>query len=90
MALAPDGRIFVCQQGGQLRVIDNGVLLSAPFVSLSVNSAGERGLLGVAFDPNFVSNGYVYVYYTVSTAPVHNRVVQPPPMAMWRCRAARR
>ena len=42
--------------------------------TISVDSTGERGLLGVAFDPNFVSNNFVYVYYTVSTTPRHNRV----------------
>src|SRR5688572_17979082 len=74
MALAPDGRLFVCEQDGALRVIDNGVLLAAPFVSLTVNSVGERGLLGVAFDPNFHSNRFVYVYYTATTPNIHNRV----------------
>jgi glucose/arabinose dehydrogenase len=74
MAFAPDGRLFVCEQGGTLRVIKNGTLLSAPFVSLSVNAAGERGLLGVAFDPNFAANGFVYLYYTATTPTVHNRV----------------
>src|SRR6476620_7829812 len=56
MALAPDGRIFVCQQGGALRVIKNGVLLSTPFLTVPVDANGERGLLGVALDPNFSSN----------------------------------
>jgi glucose/arabinose dehydrogenase len=56
MAFAPDGRIFVCEQGGTLRVIKNGVLLATPFLTVTVDSSGERGLLGVAFDPNFVSN----------------------------------
>ncbi len=74
MEIAPDGRIFVCLQAGQLRVVKNGALLPTPFVSLSVNSFGERGLLGVAFDPNFANNQFVYVYYTTSSAPVHNRV----------------
>ncbi len=74
MAFAPDGRLFVCQQGGALKVIKNGDLLPAPFVSLSVNSSGERGLLGVAFDPDFASNQYVYVYYTTQTSPRYNRV----------------
>lgn len=73
MALAPDGRIFVCEQGGRLRVIKNGALLSTPFLTVTVDSRGERGLLGVAFDPNFVSNQLVYVYYTVPS-PAHNRV----------------
>ena len=74
MEFAPDGRLFVSEKGGALRVIKNGVLLSAPFASLSVNSEGERGLMGIAFDPNFVQNGYVYVYYTTSADPVHNKV----------------
>ena len=74
MSFAPDGRLFVCEQGGRLRVIKNGTLLTQPFLTVSVSSNGERGLLGVAFDPNFASNGYVYVYYTTSSAPIHNRV----------------
>jgi glucose/arabinose dehydrogenase len=74
MAFAPDGRLFVCQQGGQLRVIKTGSLLSTPFVSLTVDSSGERGLLGIAFDPNFATNHHLYVYYTVATSPIHNRV----------------
>ncbi|HKE56926.1 MAG TPA: PQQ-dependent sugar dehydrogenase [Pyrinomonadaceae bacterium] len=74
MEIAPDGRIFVCQQGGSLRVIKNGALLSTPFMTLTVDSSGERGLLGVAFDPNFASNNFIYVYYTVTSTPRHNRV----------------
>lgn len=74
MALAPDGRIFVCQQGGALRVIKNGVLLPTPFLTVTVDPSGERGLLGVAFDPNFVSNQLVYIYYTATTPTVHNRI----------------
>lgn len=72
-AFAPDGRLFVAEQAGQLRVIENGALLPTPFVSLSVDANGERGLLGVAFDPSFATNGYVYLYYT-ATSPIHNRV----------------
>jgi len=74
MEFAPDGRLFVCLQGGNLRVIKNGALLATPFVSLSVDSNGERGLLGIAFDPNFAANSFVYVYYTVPSTPRHNRV----------------
>ena len=74
MEIAPDGRIFVSEQTGALRVIKNGALLATPFVTLSVNSSGERGLLGVAFDPDFASNRFVYVYYTTASAPIHNRV----------------
>jgi glucose/arabinose dehydrogenase len=74
MEFSPDGRLFVCLQTGQVRVIKNGSLLATPFLSLSVDSSGERGLLGIAFDPNFTNNHYVYVYYTVPTSPIHNRV----------------
>jgi len=74
MAFAPDGRIFVSQQGGAMRVIKNGALLPTPFLTVTVDSAGERGLLGIAFDPNFVSNQLVYVYYTARTPAIHNRI----------------
>jgi glucose/arabinose dehydrogenase len=74
MALAPDGRLFVCEQDGQLRVISGGVLQATPFTTVTVDSSGERGLLGVAFDPAFESNHFVYVYYTATTPSIHNRV----------------
>src|ERR1700750_182588 len=76
MAVAPDGRLFVCPQGGRLRVIKDGVLLPEPFATFEVDSTGERGLLGVAFDPDFAQNGFVYAYYTVATTPRHNQVVR--------------
>jgi glucose/arabinose dehydrogenase len=74
MAFAPDGRLFVCQQGGALRVVKDGALLATPFLTVTVNASGERGLLGVAFDPNFNTNRFIYVYYTATTPAVHNRV----------------
>lgn len=74
MAFAPDGRLFVTLQGGALRVIKNDVLLPTPFVTLTVDSSGERGLLGIAFDPDFASNQFLYLYYTVPGSPAHNRV----------------
>jgi len=74
MAFAPDGRLFVCQQGGQLRVVKNGALLSTPFLTVTTTSSGERGLLGVAFDPDFAANRYLYVYYTATSPNIHNRL----------------
>lgn len=74
MAFSPDGRLFVNEQGGDLRVIKNGALLEEPFLSVSVNSFTERGLNGIAFDPEFDRNGYIYVYYTTSSDPIHNRL----------------
>ncbi|MBX3086336.1 MAG: PQQ-dependent sugar dehydrogenase [Anaerolineae bacterium] len=71
---APDGRIFVSIQTGAVRVIKNGSLLPTPFVTLSVETTQERGLQGIAFDPNFATNHYVYIYYTTSSSPIHNRL----------------
>ena len=76
MAIAPDGRVFVAQQSGALRVIKNGILLTDPFVTVGVTSSNERGLLGVAFDPNYATNRWVYIYYTTSSSPVRNRLVR--------------
>ena len=73
-AQAPDGRFFVAQQGGALRVVKNGALLGTPMLTLTVDSSVERGLLGVAVDPNFTSNGFIYVYYTTTEVSTHNRV----------------
>lgn len=73
-AQAPDGRFFVAEQGGTLRVVKNGVLLTTPFITLTVDGQGERGLLGVAFDPGFATNRYVYLYYTSTEGGAHNRI----------------
>ncbi len=74
MSFAPDGRLFVCQQSGELRVVEQGLLLTAPFLTVPTDTTGERGLLGVAFPPGFATNQFVYVYYTVPGTPPHNRV----------------
>ena len=74
MTLAPDGRIFVSEQAGRLRVIKNDALLAAPALTLTVDATNERGLLGTAFDPEFANNGFIYVYYTSPTPVPHNRI----------------
>src|SRR5436190_7063233 len=61
LTYAPDGRIFVLQQAGQVRVIDHGTLQATPFTSVTTTSTGERGLLGIAFDPDYFNNRFVYV-----------------------------
>jgi len=65
---AGDGsnRLFVVQQGGQIKVIDNGIHLPTPFLDISslITSGGEQGLLGLAFHPNYSNNGFFYVNYT--------------------------
>ncbi|MCI0615592.1 PQQ-dependent sugar dehydrogenase, partial [bacterium] len=62
---APDGRIFVWQREGIIRIYKNGQLLPTPFIDISsqVNIGGDRGLLGVAIDPNVAQTGYVYLLY---------------------------
>ena len=74
MDFAPDGRLFVLQQTGAVRVIQNGQLLPTPFVTLNVDSNSERGLLGIAFDPHFETDHYVYLYHTVPAPDLHNQV----------------
>ena len=71
---APDGRFFAAQQGGALRVVKAGALLTPPMLSLTVDSSGERGLIGVTLHPKFAANAYVYVYYTTAEGGTHNRV----------------
>lgn len=74
MAWSPDERLFVAEQGGKLRVVKNGKLLSQSFLTVTTDSRGERGLLGVAFHPKYSDNGFLYVYYTVPGSQPHNRV----------------
>ena len=72
MDIAPDGRIFVAEQAGRLRVIRDGVLLTQPFLQLNPNALGERGLLGVALDPQYEKNNWIYLYYSqFSEKPVN-------------------
>ena len=74
IAQAPDGRFFVAQQGGALRVVKDGVLLATPFIQLTVDPSGERGLIGVTLHPDFASNGWVYLHYTTPENGTHNRI----------------
>ena len=62
----PDGRMLITQQGGTMRVYHDGALLPTPALTLGskVCSDFERGLLGVAVDPDFANNQFIYVYYT--------------------------
>jgi glucose/arabinose dehydrogenase len=71
---APDGRIFVAQQDGALRVIKNGSLLPTVAIDLNVISDGECGLIGVAVHPQFASNNYIYLYYTVAAPTKRNKI----------------
>ncbi|MFY8068667.1 MAG: PQQ-dependent sugar dehydrogenase [Flavobacterium sp.] len=64
---AGDSRLFVVQKGGLIRILNaNGTVNSTPFLNLSslVSTNSERGLLGLAFHPNYATNGYFFVNYT--------------------------
>ncbi|MGD2218114.1 MAG: PQQ-dependent sugar dehydrogenase, partial [Gemmatimonadales bacterium] len=65
-APAGDSRLFVVEQAGRVRIVENGEIVGEPFLDITdrVDSGGERGLLSIAFHPDYASNGYFYVDYT--------------------------
>ncbi len=80
MYLAPDGRVFFTEKDGKVRIIKNDVLLATSFVDIpNVENYNEQGLFSVLLDPNFTTNHYVYVMYTLKAAnpdPIKNRVLR--------------
>lgn len=83
LAIAPDGRIFYNElTTGRVRVVQGGQVLPEPFAAFQVARPPgytEHGLLGLALDPDFPRNGFVYVFYTVPDSqgrPLHQRVVR--------------
>ena len=77
---APDGRLFVAEQAGKVRIAKpDRTLATFLDISAKVDSNGERGLQALTFDPGFATNRYVYLHYTrkaTSSTPAHNRVVR--------------
>ncbi len=64
---AGDDRLFIVEQAGRIQILNaDGTINSTPFLDITtqVSSGGERGLLGLAFHPDYATNGYFYVYYT--------------------------
>ena len=82
MDLAPDGRLFVTERPGRVRVIQlgqGGGLRADPWATLPVaqRPGTEKGLLGIALDPSFAQNGFVYLYYSyAASGGTRNRVVR--------------
>jgi glucose/arabinose dehydrogenase/endonuclease YncB( thermonuclease family) len=70
-AFLPDGRMLIGQQNGVVRIVKNGQLLPTPFIDLQdrVNDYWDHGLLGMAPDPDFATNGFVYLLYTYENDP---------------------
>jgi len=75
---ALDGRIFMTERPGRIRVVEGGVLRPEPWITLEVVSSGESGLLGLALDPQFAQNRFVYVAYTYRTVSgrIQNRLAR--------------
>jgi glucose/arabinose dehydrogenase len=67
-----DSRLFIVEQPGRIRIIQNGQLLPAPFLDIvsRVGSGGERGMLSVAFHPQYAANGFFYVYFTATNGEI--------------------
>ncbi|WP_010270280.1 PQQ-dependent sugar dehydrogenase [Paenibacillus senegalensis] len=79
MAFAPDGRIFLTERSGQIRIIKDDQLLEAPAYTFEEPfiTRSEGGLLGLAIDPDFSSNAYVYAYHTYEeNGEIANRIVR--------------
>ena len=77
LAFAPDGRLFVTERSGRIRVIENGQLRPKPFATVQVAARGEAGLMGVALPPDFATSHEVYVVGTFETAgALVNRVIR--------------
>jgi putative heme-binding domain-containing protein len=74
LEVAPDGRVFVCEQTGTLRIVKGGKLLPKPFVKLPVDATWERGLIGVTVAPGFPKTPHVFVCY-VAARPYPHHVV---------------
>lgn len=64
IAFAPDGRIFLTERSGRIRTIERGQLRAEPWMTLEVAASSESGLMGLALDPQFGQNRYLYVAYT--------------------------
>ncbi len=77
-AIAPDGRLFITLQGdaggGDVLVYEDGALLPDPLITVDTNSQYEHGLMGITVDPDFETNGYIYLYYTTNDAAPEHRV----------------
>jgi glucose/arabinose dehydrogenase len=77
MAMAPDGRIFIAEHWGGVRIVKNDAVVQTAFLRIpsgNIDTTGSRGLMGIALDPAFASNGFVYLHYTRLGSPSRNRI----------------
>ena len=75
---APDGRIFISERPGRIRIVEQGQLRPEPWMTLEVAAVGEAGLLGLAVDPQFSQNRFLYVAYSyrIGAFSLRNRLVR--------------
>lgn len=76
-AFAPDGRIFILEKAGVVKVFDHGRLAEFADLRDAINNVDDRGLLGIALDPNFGSNGWIYLAYTAELDRRHPDSLKP-------------
>lgn len=77
LAFAPDGRLFISERPGRIRVVEDGILVPEAWATLAVRAAGEGGLMGLALDPNFTVEPWVYVCFTFNDGgAVQNRIIR--------------
>ncbi|MBI3912677.1 MAG: PQQ-dependent sugar dehydrogenase, partial [Chloroflexi bacterium] len=77
LAFARDGRVFYTEKNsGNLRVIENGRLVTEPVAHIDSDPTGERGLLSVALDPNFATNNQLWIYHTLPGNPTQDEIVR--------------
>ncbi len=80
IAVAPDGRVFVAEFGGRVMVVESGIAHTFIDLSAEVFAANDRGMLGIALDPDFDINGHVYLLYTFDHDGTGDRLTA----TMWR------
>ena len=68
---AGDDRLFVVEKGGKIKIFENGALRPVPFLTQTVTTGSERGLLSIAFEPAYASTGRFYVYWTGTSGLVN-------------------
>ncbi|MEO7323323.1 MAG: PQQ-dependent sugar dehydrogenase [Dokdonella sp.] len=78
-----NGRVFVVERCGDIRIVKNGALLATAFLSIDVSCGGEQGILGLAFDPAFASNGTFYVTYTAPSSDPQSGASQDQVLARY-------
>jgi glucose/arabinose dehydrogenase len=89
IAFAPNNKVYLAQKTGSVRVVDNGTLLTAPFIDLSgiVNKSTDRGLLGLAVDPQFPTKPFIYLSYVYDPPGVTPDSAEPRVIRVVRYRA---